>query len=449
MRIGAIEKFMLDDVRCFEGRHEFNIRPLTFLVGENSTGKSTVLGCLQLLDRSSLLDMDFNSEPYRMGAFSDIVRKARPRKTEFQLGITLACSGVKGGQLQVFLKFRENQDRTEPIIDEVRWVFSEGEIVFSGNADQQGRYDSIGSFNIAIGENRNEFHVLMEKEYLGLNPEEGLGRFMFFLQAETGTRSKEVQAITDFLHQQFEVKKNGETDEYSLFFAYAELDFLWDSYSIAPIRSKPRRTYDPLKEVETPEGSEMPMVLMRLSATTEDEWFFLKEDILNFGRVSGLFTDVRVRHLGKLGDPFQLQIKVRGPRSNLIDVGYGVSQILPILVRILREKQTRFLLQQPEVHLHPKGQAELTSLFVDVIKKRQNSFVIETHSDYMIDRARIEIMKGRLNPEDVSLIYLEPVQNKVMVHNISFDSEGNMNGVPHGYRAFFLKESDKLLGFGE
>ena len=449
MRIGAIEKFILDDVRCFEGRHEFNIRPLTFLVGENSTGKSTVLGCLQLLDRSSLLDIDFNSEPYRMGAFSDIVRKARPRKTEFQLGMNLACSGVKGDQLQVFLKFRENQDRTEPIIDEVRWVFSEGEIVFSGNVDQQGRYDSIGSFNIAIGENRNEFHVLMEKEYLGLNPEDGLGRFMFFLQAETGTRSKEVQAITDFLHQQFEVKKNGETDEYSLLLAYAELDFLWDSYSIAPIRSKPRRTYDPLKEVETPEGSEMPMVLMRLSATTEDEWFFLKEDILNFGRVSGLFTDVRVRHLGKLGDPFQLQITVRGPRSNLMDVGYGVSQILPVLVRILREKQTRFLLQQPEVHLHPKGQAELTSLFVDVIKNRQNSFVIETHSDYMIDRARIEIMKGRLNPEDLSLIYLEPFQNKVRVHNIRFDREGNMEGAPAGYRAFFLKESDKLLGFKE
>ena len=91
----------------------------------------------------------------------------------------------------------------------------------------------------------------------------------------------------------------------------------------------------------------------------------------------------------------------------------------------------------------------MTSLFVDVIKKRQNSFVIETHSDYMIDRARIEIMKGRLGPEDLSLIYLEPFQNKVRVHNIRFDKEGNMEGAPDGYRAFFLKESDKLLGFGE
>ena len=92
----VIEKFILDDVRCFEGRHEFNIRPLTFLVGENSTGKSTVLGCLQSLVDSGFSGIDFNSEPYWMGAFSDIVRKARPKKTEFQLGMTFAHPKIKG-----------------------------------------------------------------------------------------------------------------------------------------------------------------------------------------------------------------------------------------------------------------------------------------------------------------------------------------------------------------
>ena len=105
-------------------------------------------------------------------------------------------------------------------------------------------------------------------------------------------------------------------------------------------------------------------------------------------------------------------------------------------------------MQQPEVHLHPKGQAELTSLLVD-LNKDEKSFVVETHSDAMIDRARIEIMKKRIKPEDVSLIYLEPSGNKVEVHNISFDEQANMIDVPGSYRDFFLKESDKLLGFGD
>ena len=450
MRINVIEKFILDDVRCFEGRHEFNIRPLTFLVGENSTGKSTVLGCLQLLVSSFELGADFNSEPYLMGTFSDIVRKARPKKTEFQLGMTLAHPKIKGGKLQVFLKFREDKDRTEPIVDQVRWVFPEGAIIFSEN-DSQHEQSDLGlsglSLNIASGKNSKEFHVFMKKGQLSSGFSFSVLNLIIFLHEHSGTGNSEVGEIEELLYQQIRGKKHRWLEK--LINVYEELKFSGDSYSIAPIRSKPKRTYDPLKEAETPEGSEIPMLLMRLSATSKDEWAELKKNILDFGKVSGLFTDIKVRHLGELGDPFQLQITVRGPRSNLMDVGYGVSQILPVLVRILREKQTRFLLQQPEVHLHPKGQAELTSLFVDVIKKRQNSFVIETHSDYMVDRARIEIMKGRLNSEDLSLIYLEPFQNKVRVHNIRFDKEGNMEGEPDGYRAFFLKESDKLLGFGE
>ena len=77
----------------------------------------------------------------------------------------------------------------------------------------------------------------------------------------------------------------------------------------------------------------------------------------------------------------------------------------------------------------------------------RRSFIIETHSDYMIDRARIEIRKGNIRPEDVSLIYLEPKRNVVKVHNISFDKMGNMEGVPQHYREFFMTEYRRLMGF--
>ena len=149
-----------------------------------------------------------------------------------------------------------------------------------------------------------------------------------------------------------------------------------------------------------------------------------------------------------MGDPFQLQIKVNGPRANVIDVGYGVNQLLPILVRLFNaDSEMAFLMQQPEVHLHPKGQAELSSLLAALVKQRGHRFVIETHSDAMINRARIEIMNKRIKPDDVSLIYLEPAGNSVNVHNIGFDEQANLLGAPNGYRDFFLNESDKLLGF--
>ena len=132
----------------------------------------------------------------------------------------------------------------------------------------------------------------------------------------------------------------------------------------------------------------------------------------------------------------------------MIDVGYGVNQLLPILVRVFNENSNMtFLMQQPEVHLHPRGQAELSSLLIDLVKRRSHKFLVETHSDYMIDRARIEIMNKRITPEDVSLIYLEPSGNSVRVYNIEFDEQANLIGAPSSYREFFLKESDRLLGF--
>ena len=185
----------------------------------------------------------------------------------------------------------------------------------------------------------------------------------------------------------------------------------------------------------------------------------MKTQLVEFGRNSGLFENIDVKNLGRsLGAPFQLQVKVRGPKANIIDVGYGVSQILPILVQILNpsiSKRARdnpmqsifSLLQQPEIHLHPRAQAEFSSLLVKLANKGDQSFIIETHSDYMIDRARIEIRKGNIRPEDVSLIYFEPKGNIVKVHNITFDKMANMAGVPSHYEKFFLKETNRLMGF--
>ena len=106
-----------------------------------------------------------------------------------------------------------------------------------------------------------------------------------------------------------------------------------------------------------------------------------------------------------------------------------------------------FLLQQPEVHLHPRGQAALASLFVDSASNRRHQFLIETHSDYIVDRIRICVRRRQIAPEDVSILYFEPRGNAVTIHNLTLDEDGNLEGAPPGYRAFFARETDALLGF--
>lgn len=438
-----IRKLIIEDVRCFAGRQEFNIRPLTFLVGENSTGKSTALACFDTLTtfiRSRPSGLDFNIEPYQMGAFADIVRRSSPRKKRFQIGFAFRSDE---GSMECTLNCVERAKGSEPVVQEERFIFENGEIICEEVESLPHPSDSaiLSSDRIDVrleeDDDVQRFKVSVIPFSIGRAAFEELAQLQFWMQRQDKNRSSSDPPPDEVQFR--ELLKLVERAGFSLS----------GTHSFAPIRSKPQRTYDPLKETISPEGNDVPVLLMNMSKTDSDSWQELKHRLVSFGKASGLFGDINVRRLGKsTSDPFQLQIKVNGPKVNLIDVGYGVNQLLPILVRIFNARQrTTFLMQQPEVHLHPRGQAELSSLFAALAKQRGHSFAIETHSDAMISRARIEIMNERIAPEDVSLIYLEPSGNSVKVHNIQFDEQANLLGAPSGYREFFLNESDKLLGF--
>ena len=447
-----IQKLIIEDVRCFAGRQEFNIRPLTFLVGENSTGKSTVLACFDTLLRFSRgigphgFDLDFNVQPYQMGVFADIVRGHRRGKKYFRLGFESTTENNEEN-IEYVLTLAEKEKGSEPVVQEQRISGCNSEIVFIGSnqeeIDQSGqrpyfrRFFEIVKFSEELC--NRQFRIKMLGPFAAMSAIAALDMGLSFesLEEQKGVSLGEKE-LQKSMRNIIEVLGLGRR------YGYVE-----ESYSFAPIRSKPQRTYNPLKGDANPEGGDVPMVLMNMSRTDERGWKALKENLIAFGESSGLFKDINVRRLGtSMGDPFQLQIKVNGPRANVIDVGYGVNQLLPILVRLFNaDEDVVFLMQQPEVHLHPKGQAELSSLLAKLVKEKRHRFVIETHSDAMINRVRIEIMNQRIAPEDVSLIYLESVGNSVNVHNIRFDEQANLLGAPSGYRDFFLDESDKLLGF--
>ena len=432
-----ITQFTIEEVRCFAERQEFNIRPLTFLIGENSTGKTTALACFQVLV-NYLCDgeIDFNSDPYSMGIFKDIVRNSRKTEKAFKLGCAFGGKNKEDGEwIAEFVKKKGG----EPTVRSVTLKYTDGEIVL--NADNTEKRGMPFTY---CTKKQNQYSIGVNSTILdGNSPSFLLNRF----RHRGERRSEEGDALANYLQE----KRGG-------------LGSSWEwpggsyVFSMSPIRSQPKRTYDPMREFDDPEGSDIPMRLMRIKAMNTEKWEALKARLIEFGKHSGLFQNIDVRNFGgSMGNPLQLKVKVRGPNSNIVDVGYGVSQILPILVNSIDSSirygplraMSFFLLQQPEVHLHPRAQAELCSLLATTASRRQGgqSFIVETHSDYMIDRARIEIRNGTIRPEDVSLIYLEPKGRVVKVHNINFDKMGNMEGVPPHYGEFFMKETSRLMGF--
>ncbi|MEO0966165.1 MAG: AAA family ATPase, partial [Planctomycetota bacterium] len=174
----------------------------------------------------------------------------------------------------------------------------------------------------------------------------------------------------------------------------------------------------------------------------------LLKKIKEFGQDSGLLKEINIRRLGKHAtDPFQVMIKAfKGPEVNIADVGYGVSQAIPVVVEsaTLSKRQT-LLVQQPEVHLHPRAQAALGSFFAGLVSETDNRFVIETHSDYMIDRVRREIALGAIKPKDVQILFFNRPGLDTDVYSVSLDDMGNILDAPGCYREFFLEEELAML----
>ena len=184
------------------------------------------------------------------------------------------------------------------------------------------------------------------------------------------------------------------------------------------------------------------------------KWRALKDALEGFGHDAGLFDEISVRPLGKRGsEPFQVHLRrygrrAKGPMRNLVDVGYGVSQVLPVITELFRDGETpMFLLQQPEVHLHPSAQAALGSLFCRIAAQGRQ-LLVETHSDHVLDRVRTDVRDGSavLKPEEVSILYFERRDLDVQIHSLRVDERGNIRNAPRGYRRFFMEETRRSLG---
>jgi AAA15 family ATPase/GTPase len=149
----------------------------------------------------------------------------------------------------------------------------------------------------------------------------------------------------------------------------------------------------------------------------------------------------------------RLRPKSSGVLVGITDVGFGISQVLPIIVQSMTAKEKTMIIEQPELHLHPAHQAELGDLFVNAaLGEQKNTFIIETHSEHLILRLlrRIrETTEGELpqgctpiTPDQISVLYVEPGKDGSKVISLQVTEDGDFeNRWPNG----FFTEREKEL----
>lgn len=133
-----------------------------------------------------------------------------------------------------------------------------------------------------------------------------------------------------------------------------------------------------------------------------------------------------------------------------INVGFGLTQILPIIVSTLAAKPGDLLLiENPEVHLHPAGQAMMGTYLAEVANSGVQ-VIIETHSDHVLNGIRRGVKSGYLKPEQVSLhFFRSPTEGLDQVVSPRLDSSGNVDVWPEGFFDQFDKDMNHFAGWGE
>ena len=422
---------------------------LTLLVGENSTGKTSFLAMVRAMREVAFESKvpDFREPPYDLGSFDEIAyNRARGGAKSFEASFSgdslpeLIHASLPANELLTFAATFES---------------------LNGVPYPINRRLSAGNRLLEVSQSTMRM-VVSDREVLVKTPER-------LPLHDVNQLPPFFSLVSRWQRGERWSEENSEGSRNTL----TELDInqilglaaisppvsfvgwgLNHTFAGAPVRSTPKRTYDPSRPFQDPEGEYIPTFLVNVSRRDQEKWSRLKVALEEFGRSSGLFDEISIQSLGKSeGSPFQLHVRksggrLKGRRRNLIDVGYGVSQVLPVLIELLREDHaSMFLLQQPEVHLHPTAQAALGSLFCQIASWNRQ-IIVETHSDYLLDRVRMDVRdrKTNLKPEDVSILYFEPDGLDVRIHSLELDEDGNIVNPPLGYRQFFMEEMRRSIG---
>lgn len=451
-----MDKITLKDFRCFHKRQTACLAPLTLLVGENSTGKTSFMAMIRALWDIAYCSRipDFKEDPYDLGSFDDIAHHRGARGSQahtFEVGFHRRSkrSGVTSNDYE----FTFGRSGTIPVLERRRFK--------AGSTWIQDTFKEGRPYVVHFGTQRGTWKMELPDDFVGAArfvDEDMIWPPMFYLAhlgfvlSESGGDDPSGKHLKPTADSPAVTKQD---IEQICKFAAPRMSLTSQRlFASAPVRSKPRRTYDPSRAARDPEGDYVPMYLAHIYFQNRTVWQELKKRLEVFGKTSSLYDEISIKPLGKKdSEAFQVQVRkfggtLKGPKRNLIDVGYGVSQVLPLVTELLRDDAPpMFLLQQPEVHLHPRAQAALGTLFCTVASNTRQ-LVIETHSDYLLDRVRMEVRdrSTQLQPDDVSILFFERTDLDTLIHSLRLDKDGNILRAPDGYRSFFMEETQKSLG---
>ncbi|MGH8908157.1 MAG: AAA family ATPase [Egibacteraceae bacterium] len=410
------------------------LAPITGLFGTNSSGKTSLLQLLLLLKQTvnssdRLVPLDFGDERslVTLGTLRDVLFQHDERlplswELQWDLPHELAITDPSSGgslftvhELGFGAKVRMDDDQRKPTVMELHYDVGEARFWYH-------RSRGAGGYHLDVG------------------PEDA-----FVLQRSVGRP----------LMLPAPVKCYGFPDQVQA--SFRNVDFLADLvlefenlfhaiHYLGPLREYPRRQY-------TWGGTEPQDVGMRgervvdallaarsrgrdISPGHRKRKRSLEEYVAGHLRDLGLISSFSVDEVGEGTNLYQVRVrKTLGSTPVLLtDVGFGVSQILPVIVLCYyAPPRSILILEQPEIHLHPAVQAGLADVLIDAITVRDVQIIVESHSEHLLQRLQRRVAEGTLAPEKLALHFCDVEAGRSRLTPLDVNDLGFITNWPEGF----------------
>lgn len=242
-------------------------------------------------------------------------------------------------------------------------------------------------------------------------------------------------------------------------FVLAFENLIENIYYLGPLREYPHRSYVWAGESPQDVGRRGELAIPALLATRKLGKIIstgkkrskqtVEQRVANWLKDLGLIESFSLQQIAENRKEYEVRVRrSRGAAEVLItDVGFGVSQVLPVLVLCYYAPEgATIILEQPEIHLHPQVQAGLADVFVDAIKNRKVQIVLESHSEHLLRRLQRRIAEESLGVDQAALYFVKMENGTSQLDKLNLDLFGNITNWPPD---FFGDEMGDLVAMTE
>lgn len=467
---GKMKSFRIKNIKSFKDSGTIEFKPLTIFVGKNSCGKSSLLRFPVVLAQTSTTNTDspimFYGKMLDYGNYEDVVFGGKEDAIEFEINYNVDIHDTQDSRFSMIDSDLIEEDNKHDIRNvslrvsinkrDKRMYVESVELCIDGEC-LSGFYYENESYRIELNYIYENYKFIAEK-YIVFTQDLFFDRFfpiydmrevfsaivgMIINEDGTPVEIEKGQEVYNRLYNMAnpfgdydlsdtdkKIKRVKDGLEYastlmSHIYSNFEIEARVTSY-IGPFRENPERVY---RDSETQNTN--------VGVRGENVSTLLIRDFQNKNKLIDEISEWLYRTMGyrlcikDMGNSlFQIMlVNDKGLQSNILDVGFGISQVLPIITQVIRTsllsvrrfrgnyiKDEMIYIEQPELHLHPAAQAELADIFANCVTQNEKKcLVIETHSEHLIRKLQVLIADKNNNftSDKIKIYYVDKDENGV------------------------------------